>query len=62
MSCLIEIERRVLGAAENAAIASLTEEGHTENYFFGQRKMRMYFHYKCTNSHSDLADEMPLLP
>lgn len=46
MSCLIEIERRELGAAENAAIARLTAERHTENYLFGQRKMRMYFHYK----------------
>ena len=48
MSCLIEIERRVLGAAENAATASPTEERHMENFVFGQRKMN--FHYKCNNS------------
>lgn len=56
MSCPIEIERRVLCAAENAATASLTEERRRENYLFGQRNMRMSFHYKCTNLHSDIAD------
>lgn len=56
MSCPIEIERRVLRAAENAAMARLTEEGRRENYLFGQRNMRMSFHYKCTNLHLDGAD------
>lgn len=56
MSCPIEIERRVLYAVENAATASLTEEGRRENYLFGQRNMRVFFHYKCTNLHLDGAD------
>lgn len=56
MSCPIEIERRVLCAAENAAMASLPEEGHKENYLSGQRNIRMSFHYKCTNLHLDGAD------
>lgn len=56
MSCPIEIERRVLCAAENAAMASLTEEGRRENYLFGQRNTRMSFHYKCSNLHLDGTD------
>lgn len=60
MSCPIEIERRVLCAAENAATASLTEEGLRKNYLFGQRNMRMSFHYKCTNLHLDRADYIHL--
>lgn len=58
MSCPIEIERRVLCAAENAAMASLTEEGQRGNYMLGQRNMRMPFHYKCTNLHLDGVDYM----
>lgn len=46
----------MLCAAENAAIASLTEEGRRENYLFGQKNMRMSFHYNCTNLHLDGAD------
>lgn len=56
MSCPIEIERRVLYAGENAAMASLTEEERRENYLFRQRNMRMYFHYKCTNLLLDKED------
>lgn len=56
MSCPIEIEKRVLYAVENAAMARLIEEGRRENYLFGQRNMRMSFHYKCTNLHLDGAD------
>lgn len=56
MSCPIEIERRVLCAAENAAMASLTEEEQKENYLLGQRNMRMSFNYKCTNLFLGIID------
>lgn len=38
MSCPIEIERRVLCAAENTAMASFTEEGQTEKLLVRTKK------------------------
>lgn len=56
MSCSIEIERRMLCAVENPAMASLTEEGQKENYLLRQRNKRMFFYYKCTNLLLDRID------
>lgn len=61
MSCPIEIERRVLCVAENAAMASLTGEGWKGNDLFGQRNTRIPFHYKCTNLHLDVGRLHPFL-